>query len=81
MTGDDEIDDDLTATQEALRGTLLVCADTVSPGVLASALSYELASLIASRATDMATAVEMVWSFADAQVAQIRALGVGKLHP
>jgi len=79
MTSDEE-NDLLTETQEWLRCALLA-ANAVSPDVVASALSYELASLIASRVTDFPTAVELVWSFADTQVAQIRALGVGKPHP
>jgi len=66
---------------DQLRTLLLRRFDQTPPDLLAAALSYELASVVAASAETVADAILLVQYFADVQVDQIRRLGVGHPHP
>ena len=66
---------------ERLRAVLKERFGHVPADLLATALAYELASLIASAAATKADAIAAVTAFADTGADQIRAFGVGRPHP
>lgn len=77
-------DDRLVAVNELtirLRRILQVHFGFVPADALATALTYELTSIIANAAATRADAIAAVTAFAETQVDQIRAFGVGKPHP
>jgi hypothetical protein len=66
--------------QARLRAALAPLAD-VPPAALATALAYELASLIARQSPDLTVARQAVHHFAALQITQLGAFGVGTPHP
>lgn len=72
---------DVVITHARLREFLLRNFALATPQVLASALAYELASIIGTYATDVGDATRAVDAFVGAMQDQIRHFGVGRPHP
>lgn len=73
--------DRVSVVQGRIRALLRAEFASDHPAVLCSALSYELASVLAEHADSQTAAVEAIWRASEVMEQQLQAFGVGKPHP